>query len=388
PEAAASATESSQEPSSSGGAALALVNSEALPSGAAVSAPAAAFLQGAMAAPQTFLRAPGLTPLPANRRLPPSPPPSPIAVANQKYWEPIDRSGIEAILIGEHHLDPVMMQSEQNFLQNAYPHGARTLVIEYPKDFQRELNDYLKNPTYEKMAAVKMGFEPGMGALRSTPRTRSSWALLLRTVGKALRVVDSTNDPKQWQAAGVKPADVPALLAEIQQIRLWRAAHQMGYRIVAGDIDRQHALDKSGRPIQNPNPGQILAYLVSPKGLTKRNQSIAQAIAEATPRGRVVSIGGAALTGFLRNERLTPSSPPNETYPGLNYLLEKGYGIPSVALAQRAISQQGYVAEKSSGYFHVRDAKGTVRTSSMGEVNREVAARSSQAQALVEKLQT
>lgn len=330
--------------------------------GAAATAIEAADGEGAAAAAQSFLRSPGLTPIPANRRMPP-PPPSAAAVADKQNWKTLDEAGIQVIILGEYHLDPVMMQNQLHFLPQAYAQGFRTLVTEYPKAKQAELHRYLDDPTYANMAAVELGLLPDI----KYPLFK---AMALARLAAGFEAVEARNQ-QAIQRLGLRPADVAQLKGKLPMYRLWLAAHRMGYRVVAGDLDRNKGLDANGRVISDPMPNEALKYLTSSLGMKERNVSIAATIDQATARGRVLSIGGSAHTGFLPNERFSITQRPGESYPGLNYLLETEYQKPSVALAQRSLSGQGYLLHLAMGDFQTKKGD-RVEAKSRWRVNQEI----------------
>ncbi len=81
--------------------------------------------------------------------------------------------------------------------------------------------------------------------------------------------------------------------------------------------------------------------------MKSRNESISATAAPYVAYGRVLVFAGRDHSGFLSNEHL-PEAAPDETYPGLNYLFETKYNLPSIALAQDQISPQGYLAQSTS----------------------------------------
>ncbi len=344
PDAAATEAAAAAAAATTGGEAGALA-------GAAEEAPAAA---------QSFLRSPGLAPVPANRRMAPPSPPSAAAVADKQNWKAIDAAKVRVIAVGEEHLDPVMMQKESKFLESAYTHGFRNLVVEYPAAKQATLDRYLNDPSYSNMAEVFLGYEPHIKNANQRANKLSQYA-------QSLQTVDQTST-RSLQSAGIPKEIIAGNQAILQQTRLWLAAHQMGYHVVAADLERNVGLDQStGRVVANPTIQQAENYLGSAHGMEDRNELIAAITATVAAHARTISIGGAAHTGFLPNERVTTTSPPSENYPGLNYLLGNKYGVPSVVLAQSQISRQGYWSEMGAGYFH----KGQI---SFVEKNRQNAA--------------
>ncbi|QSR84972.1 hypothetical protein [Methylacidimicrobium sp. B4] len=90
----------------------------------------------------------------------------------------------------------------------------------------------------------------------------------------------------------------------------------------------------------------MAAYTYSAGGMTRRNQSISATAAPYAAHGRVLVFVGRDHSGFLPNEHFL-EAPPDETYPGLNYLFETKYHLPSIALAQNQISPQGYLAQSA-----------------------------------------
>ncbi|VVM05047.1 hypothetical protein [Methylacidimicrobium tartarophylax] len=322
--------------------------------GAAVGANmgAAAAAAAAATALQSSRRGPGLTPVPASRQFPPSQP-NPITVADQRNWAAIDKAGVQIITIGEHHFDPAMMDAEAKFLQSAYAHGFRNLILEYPTAKQKELDAFLKNPSYQNMAEVDLGFGP------DSP-TQQQHSKDVKIMAAAFQTIDSQT-PRMLKAtaiaSGNSPALVDALQGRMQMFYLWRHAHNTGYQVIAGDLDRNAGLDQNGNLIVNSpsrqiTPKESMDFLKSPDGMRERNESIAAIAANVTrPNARTISIGGAYHTGFRPNERMSTTSKPNATYPGLNYIWENIYHIPSVAIVQSGISRQGYLAELGSGYF-------------------------------------
>ncbi|QSR84773.1 hypothetical protein [Methylacidimicrobium sp. B4] len=80
--------------------------------------------------------------------------------------------------------------------------------------------------------------------------------------------------------------------------------------------------------------------------MTKRNQSISATAAPYVAHGRVLVFTGRDHSGFLPNEHFLEAA-SDETYPGLNYLFETKYHLPSIALAQNQMSPQGYLAQSA-----------------------------------------
>ncbi len=300
----------------------------------------------ATAAAQSLRRSPGLTPVPASRRMAPPPSPSPTTIVDQRNWQAIDRKGIQVITVGEAHADANMIQSQRNFLQSAYTHGARTVVIEYPKSEQGRLNRYLDDPSYRNMAEALSVLSPDTAGLKGRKRAEE-----VSSLAQALEAVD-LNPRQAQQTYGWNDATLALAQANIRMARNWRFAHGKGFSVEGGDVAWNVGLDKGTGTLvtRDPTPQEVLNYVTSVDGMTKRNESIAQTAAMSTARGRVVVLVGGAHTGFLPEEHLL-GAPPHETYPGINYLLETRYRTPSVALAQNQISPQGYLAQSAVPEF-------------------------------------
>lgn len=271
--------------------------------------------------------------------MPPPSPPSATAVVDKRNWKAIDAAKIRIVFVGEQHLDPAMMQKESQFLQSAYTHGFRNLVVEYPAAKQAALDRYLNDPSYRNQAEVFLGYEPDIGNQQQRAQTLNDYAAGLQTA-------DQTS-VRKFEAAGIPKEAIAVMKAYHQMARLWLAA----YRVVAADLDRNMGLDEQGHVIAHPTTQEVANYLSSGRGMRDGNELIAAITANVAANGRTVSSGGVQHTGFLPNERVTRTSPSSETYPGLNYLMGNKYGIPSVVLAQSRISPQGYVAELGAGYF-------------------------------------
>ncbi|MDD4933764.1 MAG: hypothetical protein PHO89_09910 [Methylacidiphilaceae bacterium] len=330
-------------------AAAAAAAAQSAASAAAIATAEAAAQAAAQTAAQSSLRGPGLTPVPANRRMQPPAPPSPTAIADKKNWEAIDQGKVQIIAVGEDHLDPGMMEAEKNLLQAAYTHGFRNLVIEYPAAKQKDLDQFLKDPTYQNMAQLDLGYEPD---IQDPVRAFHKWDRRTQN----FQDIDTMTDGA-LRKMGYTPDQIAADKARMEMYYLWRKAHRMGCKVVAADLDRNTGIDQNGKLVVNSpgrqlTPAESMRFLLSAEGMKKRNINIAAIAAAVTGKsGRTISIGGASHTGFLPNERLWTTTPPSETYPGLNYLWETQYHIPSIALAQSKLTRQGFLAQLGAGVF-------------------------------------
>ncbi|QSR84712.1 hypothetical protein [Methylacidimicrobium sp. B4] len=265
--------------------------------------------------------------------------PSPADAEDKQAWNWLNQAGIRVILLGEVHHDSEMIHREQNFLALSYGHGVRTVVVEYPKDKQPLLDRYLNDPSYANMsAALFAGTFESVGMKPEIKTQEVAW------LAKRNEAIDA--NPRQAQITFKLDDDELALLqANLRMARGWLVAHRMGIAVKAGDLPFTIGLDtKTGKLItQNPTSEQVSAYALSGRGMKSRNESFAQVADASAARGRVVVIIGGIHTGYLPNEQM-PGANPNETYPGLNYLLETKHHRPSVAIVQSKISPQGFLA--------------------------------------------
>ncbi len=246
------------------------------------------------------------------------------------------------MVFGELHLDSVMMKNEQNFLLSAYGHGARTVVVEYPKDKQPALDRYLHDPSYANMAAALFEMDPDLVGLDTKKRAQAEATL-------AILLEAADGSPREAQKAHhLTDAQLALLRAYLQQAHLWLFAYRNGFAVKAGDLSLTVGLDKqTGKLVtQHPNSLQIWAYRLNGRGMNDRDELISATAAPYAAHGRVLVFVGRDHSGFLPNEHL-PEAAPDETYPGLNYLFETKYHLPSIALAQNQISPQGYLAQSA-----------------------------------------
>ncbi|WP_202213564.1 hypothetical protein [Methylacidimicrobium sp. AP8] len=278
---------------------------------------------------------------------------NPITQADKSNWAALDKAGIQCVGLGEFHFNPEQMQAEERFADSAYTHGFRNVILEYPAAKQKQLDRFLKDPSYQNMAELDSGYSP------DDPNAQRR-SFVVKTYAAFLQKVDSlTRSAAQAfaMANGVAPEAIDGLRARMQMFRLWRHFYKTGYKVIGGDLDRNTGLDQNGNLIVNSPSRPVTAaeswrFLNSPWGMKKRNLSIAAFAAQVTkPNARTIVIGGVSHMGFLPNERIATTSKPNEIYPGLNYLLENIYHIPSVAIVQSAITPQGFLAELGLGYF-------------------------------------
>ncbi|QSR84778.1 hypothetical protein [Methylacidimicrobium sp. B4] len=265
--------------------------------------------------------------------------PSPADAEDKQAWNWLDQAGIRVLLLGELHDDPEMIHREQSFLPLAYGHGVRTVVIEYPKDKQPLLDRYLNDPSYANMATAVFAGAVESAGMKPEIRTQE-----VAQLAKVYEAIDA--NPRQAQKTFELGDEWLALLqANMRMARGWLVAHRMGIAVKAGDLPPTIGLDtKTGKLItQNPTSKQLLDYALSGRGMKSRNESFAQVADASAAGGRVVVIIGGLHTGYLPNEQM-PEANPNETYPGLNYLLETKHHRPSVAIVQSKISPQGFLA--------------------------------------------
>ncbi|WP_202213016.1 hypothetical protein [Methylacidimicrobium sp. AP8] len=318
----------------------------------------AAAAAAAATALQSSSSGPGQTAAPAGAPISPLPPgQNPITQADKSNWAALDKAGIQCVGLGEFHFTPEQMQAEERFADSAYTHGFRNVILEYPAAKQKQLDRFLKDPSYQNMAELASGYAPDDP---NGNRDRKKHSNLIKRYAVILQKVDSlTRSAAQAfaMANGVDPEAIDGLRAQMQMFRLWRHFYKTGYKVIGGDLDRNIGLDQNGNLIVNSpsrpvTDAELMRFLASPRGMKDRNLSIAAFAAQVTkPNARTIVIGGVSHMGFLPNERIATTSKPNEIYPGLNYLLENIYHIPSVAIVQSAITPQGFLAELGLGYF-------------------------------------
>ncbi|WP_178087668.1 hypothetical protein [Methylacidimicrobium cyclopophantes] len=261
--------------------------------------------------------------------------------ADRRAWEEIRRREIAAILIGEPHHDPEMMAAEKSFLSSAFSHGARVLVIEYPRSHQSELDRFLRNPTYKNLAWAIAG-ERTPEQLGKSPRER---AAAIEEIAARHEAVGEKNR-KKIEALALTSAEIAAATATVEKYRLWEAADRIGYRVIGGDLGPERGIDGHGHRVSHPTIEETFRYRWSPYGMRERNEALADTIATAFhSHGLTIAIVGAAHAGFLPEERLDPQAPSPNTYPGLNFLLADRFGLSSLAIVRSRVSRQGYLAQ-------------------------------------------
>ncbi|QSR85649.1 hypothetical protein [Methylacidimicrobium sp. B4] len=231
-------------------------------------------------------------------------------------------------MLGEWHFDPAMIQREKEFLELLRRHGVQTLIIEYPKDQQARLNRYLENPTYANMADALEAFILEMVGMEPAKRAK-----VVARLAHELQAVDANPREAQRADPNLTDARVAFYQAEMRMARMWLAANRMGFAVLAGDLPRNVGLDKTtGKLVtENPTSDQILDYLMDPRGMHDRNESMKQ-VAEHS-RGPFAIIAGEDHVGFGEGR--------------LNDMFERD-GLRVIAIAPGELSPEGRLAESAA----------------------------------------